>query len=331
MLRGKVIVTDLFTGDLELERSVLGSDVDLLALGAKSEEQLQGQVEDADALICNHEITIGPATIDRLKKCKVIVRCGVGYDNIDHSYARSRQIKVANVPDYGTEEVADSAIGLTLALTRGIHLANSRLRAGQGPWSFQAVAPLQRMRGEVFGVVGFGAIGMAATQRALAFGMRVICFDPYMRAGFDKVLGVERVSTLEELLQRAYVVSLHCGLSKHTHHLLDARALGQMRPGSFLINTARGPLVDTRAVPNAIRGGRLGGAGFDVIEAEDGEDHDPLIRAWRDPEHPAHHRVIINPHIAFYAQQAERELRIKAALACRESLSGRSIPNVVNP
>src|SRR5207249_1032258 len=152
-------------------------------------------------------------TIERLRHCKLIVRCGVGYDNVDYAFARQRGIPVANVPDYGTEEVADSAIGYTLALTRGIAFFNSRLRAGQGAWSYLQGVPVHRLRGRVFGIVGLGRIGSAAAGRARALGMDVAFFDPYKPDGYDRALGIRRVETLNDLLAQAHVLSLHCPLT----------------------------------------------------------------------------------------------------------------------
>ncbi len=163
--RFRVVITDFILDDLLPERRILGEIADVVACNAADESQLVGQVEDADAMMIYHCITISRSTIERLKNCKLIVRCGVGFDNVDFKFARGRGIDVANVPDYGTEEVADSAIGLMLALTRGIHLLNSRLRGGEGPWMYSQAAPVYRLRGRVFGVVGLGRIGTAAALR----------------------------------------------------------------------------------------------------------------------------------------------------------------------
>ena len=326
----RVVITDLWTDDLAPERQVLAELAQVDALGAHDEKELVGRVEDAAALMVNHHVVVSAKTIDRLERCKVIVRCGVGFENIDHQHAATRGIPVAHVPDYGTEEVADTAMGMVLTLTRGICFLNSRVRAGQGPWSYTQVVPLQRLRGAVLGLVGYGAIGMAVAARAKAFGMSVLCFDPYIRPGFDKVMGVRRVDRLEGLLGESYVVSLHCGLTRETRHIINAQTLSSMQRGSFLVNTARGALVDTKVIPEAIASGRLAGAALDVVEAEPPSEEDPLLRAWRDPHHPAHHRVILNPHTAFYAEESLHELRTKAAQACRAALLSEPIQNVVN-
>jgi C-terminal binding protein len=326
----RAVVTDLWTDELRPERHVLGDIAVVEALGAHHEEELVGHIEDADALMVNHEVSLQARSIDLLTRCKVIVRAGVGFDNIDFRHARKRGIPVANVPDYGTEEVADSTLAMALSLARGVNLLNSRMRARLSPQNYTAAAPLPRLRDEVFGCVGLGAIGLAVALRAKAIGMRVLCYDPFLRAGYEKAAGVERVATLDELLRQSYIVSLHCGYSRATHHLINAAALAKMRRGAILVNSARGGLVETAAIGACIASGQLAGAALDVIEHDPPRDDDPLLVAWRDPNHPAHHRLIITPHIAFYAEQAMHEQRTKAATACRSAILGQPIPNVVN-
>lgn len=331
--KAKLVITDFITGDATPELGVLGDMATVEALDAYGEADLVGRIEDADAIMLYHNLSLTRRTIERLTRCKLIVRCGVGCDNVDHAFARSRGIPVANVPDYGTEEVADSAIGLTLALTRGIHLLNSRLRQApdrRGPWMYTQAAPLHRLRGRVFAIVGLGRIGTATALRARALGMDVCFYDPYQPDGIDKALGVRRVESLEALLGEAFVLSLHCPLTPQTQHLIDAAAMERMPRGSFLINTARGAVVDTAAVPAAIASGRLAGAGIDVLESEPPRADDALVNAWLDPAHPAHHRVIINPHAAFYSHEGLMDMRIKGAEACRRALLGLPLRNVVN-
>ncbi|MHC4995869.1 MAG: C-terminal binding protein, partial [Planctomycetota bacterium] len=294
------------------------------------ETELWGTVEDADCLMMYHNLRMTAKTIERLEKCRLIVRCGVGVDNVDHAFARTRGIPVCNVPDYGTEEVADNAIGMTLTLTRGVHFLNSRLKRSVGEWKYTQITPLHRLRGETFGIIGLGRIGSAAALRAKALGMNVIFYDPYVPDGKDKSLGVTRVDTLEEVLDQAYVISPHCPLTDETRHIMNAETIGAMRKGSYLINTSRGGVVDTAAIPDAIAAGRLAGAGIDVLEVEPAKDDDPLIAAWRDPDHPCHDRLIVNPHSAFYCEEGLMEIRTKASTNCLRALKGETLRNVVN-
>jgi D-3-phosphoglycerate dehydrogenase/C-terminal binding protein len=328
--RFRVVLTDFIKDDLEPERQILGDIAEVEALDAYSEDELVGRVEDADALVLYHNLGVYRRTIERLRNCKLIVRSGVGIDNVDHAFARTRGIPVANVPDYGTADVADSAIGLMLALTRGIHYANSRLRAGLGPWMFSQVQPLQRLQGQVFAVVGLGRIGTAAALRAKALGMDVAYYDPYKPYGYDKTLGVRHIERLDDLLAQAFVLSLHCPLTEETRHMIDAAAIAAMPRGSYLVTTCRGAVVDTSVIPDAIASGQLAGAGIDVLAHEPPPDDDPLIAAWQNPEHPAHHRLIVSPHMAFYSEQGLLDMRVKSSTTCRRALLGEPIPNVVN-
>jgi D-3-phosphoglycerate dehydrogenase/C-terminal binding protein len=328
--RAKVVITDFATEPLDCERRILGDLADVVALDAHHESELAGRIEDADAVMMYHYLTISETIINSLEHCRLIVRCGVGFDNVDREAARRRGIVVANVPDYGTEDVADSALGMALTLSRGVHLLNSRLRRGHGPWSYTQAAPVPRLRGRTFGIIGIGRIGTATALRAKAFGMNVAFYDPYVPDGREKSLGVRRCETLGELLRDAHIVSAHCPLTPETHHLLNADTIAQMPRGSFLINTSRGGVVDVLAALGAITGGHLGGVGIDVLETEPPPDDHPLLQAWRDPAHPAHDRLILNPHAAFYSEEGLMDMRIKGSENCSRALLGQPLRNVVN-
>ncbi len=330
MTLARVIIADFQHGSLAVEQEILQDLATVEALDVTSEEQMWGRVEDADAIMVYHTLKVTRATIERLTRCKLIVRCGVGYDNVDHVFARSRGIPVANVPDYGNEEVADSAIGMLLVLTRGIAYQNAFLRPAGSKWRYDHVAPLYRLRGRTFAVLGLGRIGTAAALRAKALGMSVVFYDPYKPDGYDKALGVRRVETLGELLGEAFVLSCHSPLTLETRNIIDAAAIEQMPRGSYLINTSRGGVVDVTAIPDAIASGRLAGAGIDVLPQEPPPDDHPLLVAWRDPNHPAYTRVVLNAHNAFYSEEGLRDMRVKGAEACRRLLLGQPLRNVVN-
>lgn len=325
----KIVITDFIADNLAAEKSIAGADAEIVPLSASAEEDLEGRVEDADAIIMYHTISLTARTIGRLKRCKLIVRAGVGVDNVDHAFARTCGIPVANIPDYGCEEVADTAIGMMLALTRGISLLNSRLRVAEGLWSYTQAQPLTRLRNSVIGIVGLGRIGTAAALRAKALGMKVVFYDPFKPDGYDKALGIHKANSLQDLLQQSMVVSLHCPLTTQTHHMMDKRSLEFLPSGAYLINTARGRVVDTAVIPGAIKSGRLSGAAFDVLEHEP-PLHDPLVQAWRDPAHPAYQRVIINPHAAFYSEEGLQEIRVRSTQACIQALRGGDVKNIVN-
>lgn len=330
MSRYKVVVTDFITGSPTVEQSILGNVAEVYTLNANSEQELVDRIEDADAIMLYHNLALRRRTIERLTNCKLIVRCGVGYDNVDYRFAEDRGIPVANVPDYGTEEVADSAIAMTLSMTRGVNVLNSRLRDSRGPWFYTQAAPLHRLRGQVFGIVGLGRIGTATAHRAKALGMDVVFYDPYKSDGYDKAEGVRRAESLDELLSQSFVLSLHCPNSPETRHLINAAAIAKLPKGAYLVNTARGAIIDTAAILDAIASGQLAGAGIDVLDGEPPGDDEPLVRAWRDRNHPAYDRVLLNPHSAFYSEEGLRDMRSKGAAACRRALLGEPLRNLVN-
>ena len=326
----KIAIADFINDDLAPERKILADLGDVVALDAYDETDLAGRIDDADAIMLYHNVAITAQTIERLSRCRLIVRCGVGFDNVDCRVAGRRGIPVSNVPDYGTEEVADSAMAMALSLARGMHPVNSTLRAGIGPYSYTQVVPLQRLRGQVFAIVGLGRIGTATALRAKAFGMDVAFYDPYRPDGWDKTVGCRRVDRFDDLLAEAHILSLHCPLTDETRHMINRRTLALMRPGTYLVNTARGDVVDTAVLPDALASGHLAGAGIDVLADEPPLDDNPLVVAWRNPDHPAHHRLILNPHCAFYSEQGLMDMRVKGAAACRNALLGEPIRNLVN-
>ena len=324
-----IVVTDFITDDFAPEREILGPDCEVIGLGATHESELVGHVEQADALIVYHEIDITRSTIEHLERCKLIVRGGVGTSNVDGNATAERGILYANVPDYGSEEVADTAMAMMLSLARGVNGLNSRLRAEAGLWSYQQVAPLTRLRGSTFGVIGLGRIGTAAALRAKAFGMDVVFYDPYKPDGADKAIGVRRAETLDELLAQSMAVSIHCPLTPETHHMIDAAAIAKMLPRSFLVNTARGPIIDTSVLSAAVESGQLAGIGLDVIENEPPSEDDPLITRWRNPDDLLHHHMIITPHAAFYSEEGRADIRVKTAIACRNAINGLPVRNLI--
>ena len=328
--RFQIFISDFIADSLEIEREILGDIADVTALDAHSEIELVGRIEHADAIMLYHNLAISRSTIEHLKQCRLIVRCGVGFDNVDHAYARSRGIDVANVPDYGTEEVADSAIGMMLALTRGINFYNVRMRETPDPWMYSTAGKLFRLRGRTFGILGLGRIGSATAIRAKALGLNVIFYDPFKQDGYDKALGIRRVESLDELLENSFVLSVHCPNTPETKHIINAKSIQKMPTGSYLINTARGAVVDVTALPNAIASGKLAGAAIDVLVDEPPAPDNPLLAAWRDPSHPAYTRLIINPHSAFYSEEGLEDMRIKGSQACRNALLGAPLRNIIN-
>lgn len=231
--------------------------------------------------------------------CRVIARCGIGYDNIDVEAATRHGVQVTYVPDYCLDEVADHTLALLLALARGVLPAVLETRAGG--WSAPR-AGVHRLRGRRLALLGVGRIGKRVAARALAFGLRVSAYDPYVQR-WD-LEGVERASTLGDAVREADFVSLHAPLTPENRHLIDDEALSLMKRAPVLVNTARGGLVDLDAVTRAVMEGRLAGLALDVAEVEPLEEAHPLRR---------HPRALITPHMAFFSAESEAELKRRAA------------------
>lgn len=314
-------------GPPDLEREELGKAYRLEVFRWAERDRVPAEtLARARALLCNYAVRVDGALLDRMPRLRVVTRCGVGYDNIDVEAAGRRGIAVLNVPDYGTMDIADHAIALALSFLRGIPFYTTALHEDPvANWKFAAAPTVRRLSTLTFAVVGLGRIGTAAALRAKALGMRVSFFDPYRPTGTELAFGIERRESLEELLAEADVVSIHTPLTAETRGLIGASALAAIKPGAILINTARGPIVDLDAVHEALRDGRLGGAGLDVLPDEPPSVEHPLIRAWREPGSPLRHRLILTPHAAWYTPSGVVDVRRKSARATRAFLeTGRS-------
>jgi len=327
MTKFRVLITDYIAPPAVFEEQVLSDIAEVICLEQIGEAALEGKIEDADALLVFHTVTISGASIRRLKKCRGIVRCGVGVDNVDLAAAGGKGIYVCNVPDYGVDEVADHAMALMLACARGLRFTEHRLRRDLAPWSIRVLQPLQRLAGATFGVIGLGRIGTATALRAKAFRMRVVACDPYIPDGIDKALDVTMMS-LDELVAASDVVSVHTPLTEETLRIVGAPQLAKMKTRAILINTARGRCVDVQALTESLKAGRIGGAGLDVLPDEPPEVTEPIVALWQ-REAPLVN-LLITPHSAFYSENSLDEMRTKAALEVRRILLGERPHNVVN-
>ena len=315
--RPLVVVTDYLT-EAGPEKAVLDDIADLRLLQTNDEADVIRRGRDADVLLVFHDIKLSGPTIASLARCRGIIRCGVGYDNIDLLAAGQRGTVVCNVPDYGTEEVADHALMMLLALARRLLRADRAIR--EGAWDLTTVFGTPRLRGRTLGLVGCGRIGTAMALRARALGLRVVFYDPYKPDGLDKALGIERCYRLDDLLRQAEFLSLHCPLTRETHHILNAQAFALLPPGAYVINTARGPCIDLEALLPALDSGQVAFAGLDVVEREPLDD----ARLRRHPQ------VILTPHTAFYCVEGYAEMRTKGAHEARRVLLGEPVRNPVN-
>jgi phosphoglycerate dehydrogenase-like enzyme len=303
---------------VKLEEEVLQDCATVKLLHVNDEGDFAPYCERAAAVIIWHQLDLTAATISRLSQARVIVRNGVGFENVDIEAAAAQGIPVSNVPDYGTEEVADHAIALCLALNR--QLRQLMEDVGRGDWRWQIASSTRRTRGQVFGVVGCGRIGTATALRAKALGYQVHFYDPYVSSGYEKSIGVERVDRLDDLLREADVISIHVPLTEETCHLIDVRELKLMKPTAYLVNTARGPVVAHAAIERALAEKWIAGCALDVLENEPcGLE---LFTRFSN--------CLLTPHSAFYSQESIEDMRRSSAQIVREALLHKRLMNVVN-
>ncbi len=318
MSRRPLVVATDFLSEVGPEQQVLESVADVKLLQTNDEADVAATGAEADVLLVFHVLKLTERSIGQLSRCKGIIRCGVGYDNIDIQAAGSRGIVVCNVPDYGTEEVADHSLLLILALARRLLLARDAVRAGG--WNPAVIFGAPRLRSKTLGLIGCGRIGTALALRAKALDMRVVFYDPYKPDGHEKSLGVERCAKLEELLPQSEFLSLHCPLSPETRHILNGETLAKLPQGAYVINTARGGCVDLEALLAALETGRVAAAALDVVEREPLDDQ-------RIRQHP---KILLTPHAAFYSVESYREMRSKGAEEAKRILLGQPVRNPVN-
>lgn len=329
----KVLVPDAHLGDLDVERGVTGDQVEYTIYAETQASAIPDDVwRNCDAILIWHHMKLTADVIAKLDRCRLIVRVGVGFDNVDTVACRARGIPVSNVPNYGTTEVADHALAMLLHLVRGLGSYEKRLKADLKAGFFaEGVPVVRRIRGSTFGAIGMGRIGTAVARRAAAFDMKVIYFDPFLPEGHELGLGIERVRTQEELLRRADVVSLHVPLSEATFRMMGRTQFGQMKPGSIFINIARGNLVDIDALYEALRSSHLAAAGLDVLPVEPPVPAPPLIQAWRTEEDWLAGRFIVSPHAAFYSEAGYHDMRRLSAEIVIDFLRQGQLRNNVNP
>ena len=334
MARFRLLTPDAqYSDDAVIERRTAGPDVDWDIFREREPDKVPvAALSGCDAVVVWHEMKVDAGFLDRLGRCRIVVRAGVGYDHIDLEAAAARGIPVCNTPDYGTSEVADHAMALMLALRRGIVSYHQHLVADPLQGFDYRLAPLvSRLRGRTFGIIGLGRIGTATALRAKAFGMHVVAYDPRVSRGTEIAIGVERKESLAELLAASDVVSLHCPLTPETRGMIDAAALQQMRREAILINTARGAIVDTDAVLAALRDGTIAGAGLDVLPTEPPKPDDLLAQAYAGKlDGLAGDRLILTPHAAWSSPESVADARRLAVETALLYLRDGKLRNLVN-
>jgi D-3-phosphoglycerate dehydrogenase / 2-oxoglutarate reductase len=315
----KVVVSDYLFEDLEREAEALRGVAELVPLREyPGPEEFLAVAADADGIL-SQMAPLRAEVIEGLRQCRVIVRYGVGVDTVDVEAATRKGIAVCNVPDYCTEDVADHTLTLALALIRKLPQSIAYLRGGG--WSHNPLRPVRRLSSLTFGLYGFGRIARSVARRARAFGFTLLAYDPYVPDSVFAGSGVGRIDA-DSLLARSDLLALHMPLTEDTRHLMRADSFRKMKQGALLVNTARGGLVDTAALLEALESGQIGGAALDVLETEPIPPEHPL---WRNPN------VLMTPHLAWYSEEALHQLQRSVSEECARVLRGEPPRSAVNP
>jgi len=329
----RILIPDaIFPGEATIEQAACPPGVEIdLRRGSMPADIPDDAWRACIAIVIWQVMDLRAETIAKLDKCRIIARAGVGFDGIDLAAAAQRGIPVCNCPDYGTTDVADHAIALYLALSRGIAFFQDALRADVVKrWDWTAPPLIGRVRGNCFGVIGMGRIGTAAARRARAFDMPVLFYDPYVPDGQELALGFERTRSLDDLVERADVVSLHAPLTDETRRMIDAAALARMRKNAILVNTARGAIVDIDALHDALKSSRIAGAALDVLPEEPPDPAHSLMRAYAANEPWLAGRLLLSPHAAFFSEAGMADMRRKPVQTVVAYLTEGQLRNCVN-
>lgn len=314
----KVVITDYEYQNVEKERKILeAAGIELEACQCRTEQALIDACRDADGVIVQY-CTITGQVIRAMAHCRVIIKYGIGVNNIDVDAATEKGIYVCNVPDYGVDEVSNHAIAMMLALSRGLKRLNGSLT--QGSWGYGSVVPLHRMAGATLGLVGLGRIPSLVAGKMAGFGLNILAYDPFARPETAEKLGV-RLVDFDTMVERSDYISIHCPLTPQTQGMFRAETFRRMKPTAILVNTARGAVIRQEELVEALLAGEIAGAGLDVYEQEPLSQDSPLLHM---------PNVICTPHCAWYTEEAVTAVQEKAAQEAANVLTGHAPWHAVN-
>jgi len=316
MAKFKVVLTDNIFPDLILERSML-SEVDAEFIEVTDPAKLKEECKNADAVV-NTYLQMTPDIINSMEKCKLIIRNGIGVNTIDIDACNAKGIMVANVPRYCLDEVATHTFALLLAVSRKITILNNHVK--KGVWDVKNAIPVFSLQEKVLGLVGFGKIPRLVNEKAKPFGLRVVIFDPYITSEMAQEAGARKVE-LDELLEISDYISIHCPLTSETKGMFNKETFKKMKNTAFIINTARGPIINEPDLVNALKEGHLAGAGLDVLEKDEVDIDNKLLKM---------ENVIITPHAAWYSEESMIRRRVHTIESVISVLNGGEPESLVN-
>lgn len=330
----KIFITDYIKNPI-IEKKIFKGFAEVICLSQVNKKKFINNIKNSDGLLVWHS-KISKEVIDKLIKCKAVVRYGVGYENIDLKYLTEKKILFANTPDYGTEEVADTTCALILNLVRKIKFYDCHTKKKLNEWQQEVINvnkfnPIKRTSKNKLGIIGLGRIGSSVALRLKAFGFDIGFYDPYVISGYEKVLKIKRFESLDQLISSSSIISINAALNNETRNMIDSNFISKINDNCIIVNTARGEIIkDTKVVLDGMKNGKIGAIGLDVLPKEPPKKQDPLISVWIDKKNILSNRIIINPHSAYYSSESIIEMREKASLNLLNFLKGKKLRNVIN-
>lgn len=301
MSRHKIVNVEPYWDEYSIEREVARQiDADAVFIKTIDYDRIYEEIPDCDALVIQY-LRIDDALLDRMPKCKIIVRSAIGVNNINLKACADRNVMVANVPDYMQGEVADHIMAMFLAVNRKLLRLNEKVRNGR--WSAEDARPMHLLKTQSMGILGCGQIGQMTAARAQSFGMKIYGYDPYLPCEVFARLDITPVGSLDEFFSTIDHLSIHMPLTEETTHMVGYERLCQLKPHSIILNSSRGPVLSSDGLYRALKEGRIHGAGLDVLEEEPPTYPMPLAEF---------DTVLFSPHIAYYSQEGEINMKRKS-------------------
>ena len=327
-MKFKVFITDYVTVP-KIEKTIFGDNFDITCLNEENEKKFPKSIEDADAILVWHA-KLTKYTFKKLRKCKIIVKYGTGYDNVNVDECSLYNIPFSNTPDYGVDEVADSTCALILNSIRQIKLYDNMSKVPNLKWQRHSNFEIKRTNEHKLGIIGCGRIGTSVSIKMKSFGIDIAFYDPYKPSGYEKSFGIKRFDSLEELFSFSSIISLHTPLDSETNSLINKNNIIKFNKGTILINTARGRIVDSLdTLLFGLEQDYLSFIGLDVLPEEPPNAKEKLIKLWKNPS-VFSDRIIINPHSSYYSKTSWIEMRQKASLNIKDFLIDSKIKNRIN-
>ena len=333
IIAGGIAPTIFPNGNIELEKKILGDLVKVVLIDQVGVDMIIEPAKNTLGIIYRPgaHINMNQDFINRLRNCKAIVSLAVGFDDVDIVAAGNKGIPVINVPDYGIEDVAKSAMGMILSFLRGTYYYSQKIFYTTDFWDYSQGLNIRRLDNVKLGIIGLGRIGSALAYRAKAFGMKIYFYDPYLPTGTEKILQIKRMENVEELLSISDVVSIHTPLTNETKGMINKKFIYQMKSQAILINTARGLIFESFDVIDwALNNNQIFAIGTDVLPEEPPYSNKVFQKIKSHYKEKYQGRLIITPHAAFYSEVSDMYRRNKAAIAMKNILEGREVRDIVN-